>query len=171
MSGLATRQRVYRIANGLEVDDIDHHEVSRRRVFFDDVVGVSHHRAVGWIFVVAMSILAGMFLSIAVLLIATAGVNGDGARMTGYTFAIIASPFVLAVMARIVLQIDVVTVYGRRTRAIMKFHFRKKRARAVLDEIIEAVRTEQSRLQLESQPEVAVSSSDPFAPPQSTTDS
>ena len=51
VTGAVTRQRVYRIENGLEMDDIDHFEITRKRVFFDDVVAMTYHQEMGWLFV------------------------------------------------------------------------------------------------------------------------
>ena len=51
--------RVYLIENGLEIDENDHHQITRKRVFFDDVLMITRHKYIAWLLVV---FLAGMGL-------------------------------------------------------------------------------------------------------------
>src|ERR1051326_480522 len=54
----ATRQIVYRTPVGIEVDELDHFEVVRKRVFYDDVLLVTYHREQSWGFIVLAAIVA-----------------------------------------------------------------------------------------------------------------
>ncbi len=156
--GLMTRIRVYRIPDGLEVDDVDHYEVTRRRVFFDDIVMVSYHRFRGFFYL----FFTGLF---AVL----SGLGMFALMMSeGFLVSLFVAPIFLlfagAFAARLFLAIDVIVVWGKRSRAEMHFAFRKRRARQLYSEIVNDVRRAHRRRAAE----VAVRSEElpsPFAPP------
>ena len=139
-SGIALRQRVYRTRDYLEVDEIDGYDVVRKRVFFDDVLLVTYHRFMGWSFLVAMGTLAAIFTLIAVA-------TGSGSRDAGLAiFAISALPFLVLFAGRLILKVDAVTVYGKRSRAQIHFPVRKGRAREVYVQLCRAAREHQDRL-------------------------
>jgi len=73
-SNFATRQLVYRTPVGIEVDELDHFEIVRKRVFYDDVLLVTYHRQQSWGFIV-LSALA---------LVPLIRVKGDLAKVAGY---------------------------------------------------------------------------------------
>lgn len=142
VNGAATRQRVYRIDDGVEVDDIDHFEVTRRRVFFDEVVSVTRHKQIGVAFVVVFLLLAGFFLTMAIVTREETGV--------AVFFLILAALFGLPAALRLLLKIDVITMHGRRTRAVMHFWMRKRRAQRVYDELVRESELAQQRIAAEN---------------------
>jgi hypothetical protein len=140
-AGLATRERIYRIEDALEVDDVDHYEIIRRRVFFEDILLVTWHRELGWAFLLAFGLLTLLFATIGVA-IAVASADSTG-LIVAVTCAL---PFAVPFGLRLLLRLDVITVYGRRSRARICFSFRKARAKAVYGEICQLAATHQDRL-------------------------
>jgi hypothetical protein len=140
---IATRQIVYQTSDALEIDEIDQFEVARRRVYFDDILLVTIHSRVGIAFVVTMAI---FFL----LLIAIAAVfQSNHLNTPAMWFAGASAPFLLALFTRVLLKQDVITVYGRRSKAAMRFTFRKAYARAKFAEICSLARRTQDRIAAE----------------------
>ena len=140
---LAGRQRVCATADGLEVDENEGWDVTRRRVFYDDILLVTYHRYLGWIFLLVTGLMSGVFGLIAL----GAAVGGPAAGIiVGLVFAL---PFALPFLLRLIFRVDVVTVYGRRTKAVMKFSFRKARAREIFDFVCELARRAQGQTESE----------------------
>jgi hypothetical protein len=132
-SQIATRQRVYRVPDGLEVDDVDHYEVHRSRVFYDDIVLITFHRTRGlWFNLVTGS--AGVLFAVIAFVIGT-----DETSVGSWVFTFFSAPFLVLVLLRLVLAVDEINVYGRRTSAKLRFWFRKRRARALFDELTATV--------------------------------
>jgi len=123
-SGISTRQRVYETDDGIIVESTDQYELSRKSVLFEDVVLITYHREIGWTYVLVLSILAFAFLAVA----ATAYASGAPLKVAG-TIAAIASPILIALIVRFVMKVDVVSIFGRRSRAAIHFTFRKAHAR------------------------------------------
>ncbi|HVS29850.1 MAG TPA: hypothetical protein VMS98_00205 [Thermoanaerobaculia bacterium] len=139
-SGIATRQRVYQIADGLEVDDIDHYEVRRSRVLFEDVILMTHHRARGKVFLIVTGVLAFLFATLSWAV-------GRNQALAGWIFfAMSGGPIVLLFLLRLVLGVDEINVYSRRSSARMRFWFRKGRGRQLFDEISRTVRRRQNAM-------------------------
>ena len=141
---LATRQIVFQTDDAIEVDEIDHFEIVRKRVYFDDVLLVTLHRQIGTAFVVTMGIFAFLFLVIAWTC------QLAGSREAAMIFAGIGVPFLLGLIVRLLLKQDVLTIYGRRSKAAMKYAFRKTYARDKFEEISGLVQQAQTRVAAES---------------------
>jgi hypothetical protein len=140
---LATRQVVYQTTDALEIDEIDQFEVARRRVYFDDILLVTMHSRVGIAFVVTMAVFFVLLIAIAAVLQST---HQNTAAMW---FAGVSAPFLLALFTRVLLKQDVITVYGRRSKAAMRFTFRKAYARSKFAEICNLARRTQARIAAE----------------------
>ena len=66
--------------------------------------------------------------------------------LAGYILLIwVAGPFWLAFALRLIFRVDAVTVFGRRTKAVMRFSFRKRRAREVFGWVCERTREKQAQ--------------------------
>ena len=64
--------------------------------------------------------------------------------------AIIASfalPSVIAILVRMAYQVDVISIFGRRSRATLRFSFRKRRAREIYGRL--CARTRQTQKEIE----------------------
>ena len=137
-ASIATRQRVYSVAEGLEVDEIDHYEVRRWRVLYDDVILVTYHRYRGALFLAITGIVAAFFGTIAIL-------TGRAEPIAGWWLAgFLVTPFLALFLVRLIVGIDEVNVYSHRSQARLRFGFRKGRARQVFDDITAAVRRSQA---------------------------
>lgn len=159
---MATRQLVYQSDDALKVDEIDHFEIVRKRVYFDDVLLATMHRQVGISFVITMALFFLLLLGIAVAF--------ESAREMGISagFAIASLPFLLALLSRLLLRQEIITIYGRRSKAAMKFTFRKTFAHEKFDEICSLVTQAQERIAAEQRamepPPVAAVSEFPMPP-------
>lgn len=136
-SNVATRQVVYQTDDALEVEEIDLTELTRKRVYFDDILLVTMYSRVGIAFVVTMAVFF--------LLLVTAAALFQSERMpnAAMVFGLSSMPFLLALFARALLKQEVITVYGRRSKASLRFTFRKTFAHEKFNEICELARTSQ----------------------------
>jgi len=140
----ASRQTVYQTGEALEVDEVDHFSIVRRRVFFDDVLLVTRHRAVGTAFVGSMAIFAFVFVFIGWMC------KLAKEPEAGIVCASLSVPFLLALVTRLVLKVEILTVYGRRSKAAMKVSFRKGYSRRKFEEICALVAQAQERVAAEA---------------------
>jgi hypothetical protein len=159
-SNIATRQRVYRIPDGLEVDDVDHYEVRRSRVLYDDVILVTHHRSRGSWFLIITGLMAVLFAAMAYAI-----GRGSTAVVGWWILAVTAGPFLLLFLIRFFLGVDEVNVYSRRSSARLRFWFRKQRALELFKDISNAVRTRQNALTRRATAAAAAASAAEDAPP------
>lgn len=137
--GLGNRQRVYERPDGLEVDEIDYYEINRKRVYYDDVQFITLHKIYGWPFLLGTGLLAGTFGLISILSMS----SSTGAGLTFFLMGAIPGALFLV---RLLLRVDVITVYGKRSKAQITFAFRKARARETYRGICENVRRSQEAL-------------------------
>ena len=137
-TGFATRQIVYRTPLGIEVDELDHFEVVRKRVFYDDVVLVTYHRQQSWAFIVSMAVTLLVFGSLAVI--------ASSVPPLAMTLAAVAAVAFVFGAIRLLTQVDVITVFGRRSKAAVRYPYRKAFARRIYNEICANVAAAQRRL-------------------------
>jgi len=132
------REAVYELADGLETESSEHYEVIRKRVLFEDVLLVTYHREIGIWFMILNGLIGGLFLFLGAVIV--------NYQRTGnmwwiaLPWVIMAAPFLIAASLRAILGVDVVTAFGRRSKAVMRFSFRKARAREVYGHICARVR-------------------------------
>jgi hypothetical protein len=138
--GLLSVVRVYQTPEALEVDEAEGYDVARRSVLLDEVLLVTYHRCYGWPLLVGMVVL----VTIAGLLGALLAI---GSPRTGLlTLAIGGLPWLVLAALRLALRLDVVTVYGVRSKATMEYWFRKRRAREVFGLVCRLARERQQQL-------------------------
>lgn len=129
--------------DGLDVDSTQTYEVVRRKVFFDDVYLVTLHRERGIAYVITTALFAAFFLGIAILIVA---INTAGWPWA-LPFFVVGLVFLIAFLIRIAMGREVVSVFGRRSKAVLRFgSFRKDRAREIYGQICAAVRRGQSAI-------------------------
>lgn len=128
--GGMTREVIFETADAIEVESRTGYEVSRKRVLYEDVQLVTIHRTVGLVYVIGLGLVALLFGGIALAILL-------GARETvaAAWFGVVALPFLAACIVRLVLKVDVVTVFSRRSKAVLRFPFRKRRAREIYGRI------------------------------------
>jgi hypothetical protein len=128
-----TRHAVYATGAAIEVDQQENFKIIRKRVFFEDVLLVTQHDRVG--------ILAVMFsLGFAAFLMLIGGIAGGN---SGLAFGTAALVFLVYGFARIKVKESIITVFGRRSKARIRFTMRRARARRLYEEICEMVRAAQ----------------------------
>lgn len=134
---ISTREAVYQTADGIEVDSSEQFELVRRRVLFEDVRLVTYHRQRGVAFLLATGIFALFFFAIGAFV---ASIGGGESWIAALIFFVMGFPALVAFGLRLALSVDVITVFGRRSKAVIRFGFRKRRAREVYGTICAAVR-------------------------------
>jgi hypothetical protein len=157
---LGGRRRVYALTDALEVDENSFVQIERSRVYFEDVLAVTYHRIFGAAFLVFNAIFTLGFALIGLL---TA--MDRFSRDASIVFFIFASPFLMAFLVRLIFRVDVITVFGRRTKARMRYGFRKGRAREVFGEIVRAVRRAQEEASRQAAAQAPPAEDVPLAPP------
>ncbi|HVE72909.1 MAG TPA: hypothetical protein VNI54_16195 [Thermoanaerobaculia bacterium] len=131
----------YLTKTGIEVDASQAYEVNRRRVFFDDVSLVTLHHERGWAFIGVTGAFGAFFLSVAIFLVSVNFKFWPGA----VPFFVVGAPLFIAALIRLAMGRSVVTVFGRRTRAVLRFGvFRTARAREVYGQLCAAIRRGQT---------------------------
>ncbi|HEV7922296.1 MAG TPA: hypothetical protein VGR02_16035, partial [Thermoanaerobaculia bacterium] len=138
-----SREMVWETPDGLEIETRDQYDVSRKAVLFEDVMLVTYHRQFGLMFFFLNGLGMAFFIMMMTILMSMKE------NVAGAVFGLLAVPFLVAMAVRAILKVDVVTVFGRRSKASMHFSFRKQRARQVYGSICSKVR--QVHRQLEQQ--------------------
>jgi hypothetical protein len=136
---IGTRETVYQTPDGIEVDSAQQFEVVRQRVLYEDIRMVTYHRQRGVAFLVTTGILSLFMIFMGV---AVASIGGDS-WIGALIFFAIALPVMIGFLLRAVLSVDIITVYGRRSKAVIRFPFRKVRARELYGTICAAARSAQ----------------------------
>jgi hypothetical protein len=132
-------ETVYQTADGLEIESNQQYQIVERRVLFDDVVFVTLHRYIGVTYPLVTGLIAAFFIGIGILILS---INVDS-WIAASIFGAIAAPFLIALLLRLMFGLDVITVFGRRSKATLRFALRKKRAREVYGQVCAAVRSAQ----------------------------
>ena len=133
------RKKIYDVGDAIEVDELMMASIERTRVYFDDVLLVTYHRMFGTLFVVTTALGAGFFLGISLL---TMG-NPNVATLI---LALLGLPFLFFLVLRLIYRVDVVTVFGRRSRARIRFSFQKARAQGLFRDLTGRIRNRQAEV-------------------------
>jgi hypothetical protein len=156
--GTMMRERIFETADAIESESHEGYEVTRKRVLFEEVLLVTIHREMGTAYVIAMAAATVIFSFVALLLQFNAH---EPEAAIG--FAILALPFFIGLVVRLLLKLDYVSVFGRRSKAVMRFSLRKRRAREVYGRICSRA-LEVQRALVERQAEI--SEMPPPSPPE-----
>jgi len=155
-SSWTERVRVYRTDEALEVAYITAFDVSLRRLFFDEVQLVTLHRARGsrtlWLLIVLSALCA------LVTLVARP------VPELSFLFIVFASAttFVFAcTLLTVLIQSSIVTAYGERARARIRFLYRPGKARRIYDDLSRRVGEVQGRIAAEAAAAAAASAPRP----------
>jgi hypothetical protein len=136
------RVRVYRTPGALEVDQIDFSGIRRRRVFFDEVQLVTLHSQRG---IARLAVETGILAFLVGIAAGGLGAKGD-LRSLSIFFAT-AAAIVLGSLVSMLIPVWTVTVFGKRTRARLRFPLRSGKARRIYGEICRAVAEAQAEAQ------------------------
>lgn len=140
---------VYETPEGFEIHRTDHYKVDELRVFYDDVMLVTIHREMGLPFVIFTGLISFFFVAFAIFFLLVDDETWPAAVM----MFIMGAPFIVLFLLRVIVRMDVITIFGRRSKARMRFLFRKQRARMVYGQVCAAVRQAQRRREPETGPE------------------
>ena len=153
---------IYLAADSVDVDASRAYMVVRRRVVFDDVSLVTLHHERGVAFLVVTGGFGAFFLALSIFMVA---VNFD-MWPAAIPFFAIGLPLLIAFLLRLAKGRSVVTVFGRRSRAVLRFGtFRSERAREVYGQLCAAVRRAQSRITAPESPAPPLPADVPLPPP------
>ena len=141
------REIVYELPDGIEIESTENYEVIRRRVLFEDVLLITYHREIGFWFVILNGLIGGFFLFIGVLIVSAQRTGSVWPYLTPWL--VMAFPFLLAAALRAILGVEVVSIFGKRSKAQVRFSLRKKRAREMYGRILARVRQAQKALENE----------------------
>lgn len=148
--------------DGIDLDQSVNYEVVRRRVFFDDVQLVTLHRERGLVFMLLTGAWGLLWTAIAIFIVA---IDTD-AWPAALFFLILGAPAVIGFLLRLALGREVVTIFGRRSKAALRFGvFRKQRARDVYGQVCAAVRRAQGRVSRAESPTPPLPPDVPLPPP------
>ena len=154
------RESVYELPDGIEIESTENYEVIRRRVLFEDVLLVTYHREIGFWFILLTGLVGGFFLLMGVIIVNTQRSSSIWPFLTPWL--VMAFPFLLAAALRAVLGVEVISIFGRRSKAQIRFTFRKARAREVYGRILARVR--QAHRAMESEVAEVVAANVPMPP-------
>jgi hypothetical protein len=134
-----SRYVVYETPHAIETDELDNFEITRKRVFYEDVLLVTMHRSSA-VLRALLGICLGLFLVI------IAAVVGGTAGWVFGAFALLSAIYGIA---RFAISETVVTVFGRRSKARIRFPFRPARGHQVFEAVCANVRRAQEELAAE----------------------
>ena len=133
----------YLTPSGIDVDSTQNYEVVRRKVFFDDIYLVTLHRERGLAYVLTTALFGAGFLGFAILLLA---IDTDTWPFA-LPFLLIGLAALIAFLIRVAMGRDVITIMGRRSRAVIRFgSLSKDRGRESYGMICSAVRRGQTAM-------------------------
>jgi hypothetical protein len=137
--GFSGQQRVYRTSDYLEIDDVENYDVTRRRIFYDEILWVTLHTKVAWLRAIALG-LFGVLLGLLGLAFTTVS------KGTAFILFCLAATLLTFVVLLFVRRLAVVTVFGKRTRAQMEFWWRADRGREAYRLVCRLARERQAQL-------------------------
>jgi hypothetical protein len=135
-----SREAAYLTPEAVEVDSSEFFQMIRRRVLFEDVQLVTRHQQFGLAYLFATGFFAFLFLGVGMMI----GVMspGDGWVAAAVFFVLGFLPLVMFV-TRLIVRVDVITVYGKRSKVTVRYQFRKAKAREAYGSICAAARNAQ----------------------------
>jgi hypothetical protein len=128
LPNLGDREYVYRCDDALEVDQVDGYEVETKRVFFSDVELVTWHQrySAAGLWIGGVSTVVGLVLWLLMAM------SDETAGWVGFWFFFLPN---VPVLLWFLWPYWYVTVFGRRTSARMRWHFRRQRSREVFEQL------------------------------------
>lgn len=141
-SSVAARYRVYLTTDGFDVDSREQYDIIQRRVLFDDVQLVTLHREPGVFSLAATGVLTLIFATIVITIL----VYNIDSWVVALIVGALGLPFMIAFILRLVFGYEVITIFGRRSKAVLHFGLKKQRARQTYGKICAAVLEAQRRV-------------------------
>lgn len=139
-TSLTSRDALYEAADSFEIETRSGYEIVERRVLYDDVLFVTHHRHHGVAYLLTTGIAALFFLTIALLIAFSIPAAWVAALFVG----ILGLPGLIGFLLRAFIGVFTITIYGRRSKAAIRFRLRRERAQEAYERICAIVRNAQS---------------------------
>lgn len=160
--GVMTREAVFETADAIESEAREGYDVTRKRVLFEEVLLVTIHTELGTGYFVLMLLMTLILGSISAIF-----QFGAHLPVVAVVFAVLAVPFLVALVVRLIWKLDYVTVFGRRSKAVMRFSLRKRRAREVYGRICSrALEVQRSMAERQTEEAPPISEAPPPLPPE-----
>lgn len=154
--GTMTRETVFETADAIETESREGYDVTRKRVLFEEILLVTIHRELGVLYVTLTAALTITFAGVAFLSRSVEGV--------AIFFGILTLIFFIACAVRLATRVDFVSVFGRRSKAVMRFSLRKRRAREVYGRICSrALEVQRAMIEPEAEPVLPTSAPEDLA--------
>lgn len=138
------RHYVYLLPDVLEIDQLDGYDVTRRRVFLNEVQLVTLHRQRRWAAALIFCALGATTLFPILMVQFTIKLSSDAQWPMMIGCAVMSGFFLLPSLWLLSIPVRILTVMGPRTKAVMRFSAITKRADRVRDEVLAAIRAHQS---------------------------
>jgi hypothetical protein len=137
---LFSRETVHQSAEGLDVLSSQAFTIHERRLLYDDVQLVTLHVDRGVAYLITTGVFGFFLVALSIFIVAM----NTKMYLGALPFFILGLPAVFAFFMRLAVGREVVTVHGRRSKAVLRFGgFQKKKARAVYGQICSLVRRAQ----------------------------
>jgi hypothetical protein len=133
---VVTRHAVYMTDSAIEIDERDIFSVVRKRVFFEDVLLVTLHDRIA-ILQIFVSLGFAFFLGMI-------GLIAGG--MAGGITALCGLPLLIYGVLLIRIRESIITIFGRRSRARIRFTLRRAHARRLYEELCAQARRMQNEM-------------------------
>ena len=132
------RSAVFLCSDRVEIDQFEGYDVETKRVFFSDVLLITRHSQYSrWgLWLTGISTVIGLLIWLFSL---------DSPYSTSWVAFLVAFAPNLPFLALFMIPYVRVTVFGKRTKATMSWHFRHARAAAVYAELVALVEQAQAR--------------------------
>lgn len=137
----------YLTADAIEIDQTDGYDVTRRRVFLNDVELITLHQERRWGLALTWWVMAVLVAAPGVIVGLLASSEGRFDRVLWMVlglFGIPAAGLALVGLVPLLVLTPVLSVFGRRTKAAMRFTWRRRRALVVRDRLVAAVAAAQA---------------------------
>ncbi|MEI6234701.1 MAG: hypothetical protein WCL32_18785 [Planctomycetota bacterium] len=125
--------RVFLTDDCFEIEEESYVDLVRRRIFFDDILMVTHSRRVGWYRLAMPAIMCG------VLALVSLGFVVDSVMFGAILFGIGALAFGTVFLKRLMSHVDVITVFGRRKRCEIAYASKPEQVKEHYELIVNAI--------------------------------
>ncbi|HEX8253306.1 MAG TPA: hypothetical protein VF846_09180 [Thermoanaerobaculia bacterium] len=147
-TSLTSRDALYEAADSFEIETRSGYEIVERRVLYDDVMFVTHHRHHGAAYLITTGSVALFFLALVLIIMFAI----PGAWPAAVFVGILGLPALIGFLMRAFIGVFTVTIYGRRSKAAIRFRLRRERAQEAYERICAIVRNAQSSAAPPSEP-------------------
>ncbi len=147
LPSLWDREQVYISDDSIETDIIEGYSVETRRVFFNDIQAITWHRqfSVAGLWVGGISVITAVLIFVMLAVFTQTMIpSGQAGSVLWILFWVVVAPN-LPIFLWFMRPYAYVTVFGKRNRALMRWHFRHGKSRLIFEELSQQVGAYQER--------------------------